>query len=341
MGGYALLRSLTCFLSCLLAFLLHAVLCANSTVPRSPLAGEFLQDRPTLLISHHRIEGRIVSLPKPLAVLEKKKRPSPQLAEQTQADGKRRNKSTSRTNTSAIDIPSSPPLGIGHSPLRLSHHLNSNSDSDSESESEEQQDPDLHLPASPTTSRKRTRAGDVSLSASAREPRTPSKRKRARPAAAQSISAIKTALGNASATGSAARHRRTPSPSPSPLGSSPVRLAPKNGDALDFSSSPPRPEEEDEDDDEFEPVRPGSRRSAQHQARAQLEPDATDSTPGSGSGSGSGLAQDGSGSSLGLAEEAIARPTSTYYDIVSVVRRKILFAKRPEPVVKLEDGKQG
>ncbi|PWN33490.1 uncharacterized protein FA14DRAFT_104964, partial [Meira miltonrushii] len=32
------------------------------------------EDRPTLLISHHRLEGKIVSLTKPMAVLEKKQR---------------------------------------------------------------------------------------------------------------------------------------------------------------------------------------------------------------------------------------------------------------------------
>lgn len=37
-------------------------------------SGCLAQDRPTLLISHHRLEGRLVSLTKPFAVLQKKKR---------------------------------------------------------------------------------------------------------------------------------------------------------------------------------------------------------------------------------------------------------------------------
>ncbi|MCO5602884.1 hypothetical protein L7F22_057023 [Adiantum nelumboides] len=93
------------------------------------------EDRPTLLISHHRLEGKIVSLPRPLAVLEKKRRVKEDVQEALLNPGQ------------IQDVASSPtPFEKRHNTLSRRGALEREDDDD-----------DAAAPSSPTMSRKRAR----------------------------------------------------------------------------------------------------------------------------------------------------------------------------------------
>ncbi|PWN93089.1 hypothetical protein FA10DRAFT_263790 [Acaromyces ingoldii] len=101
------------------------------------------EDRPTLLISHHRLEGKIVSLPRPLAVLEKKRRVKEDFQEAPLRRGR------------VQDVASSPtPFENRSDPLSRGGALEREDDDD-----------DAAAPSSPTMTRKRARPNveEVSL----------------------------------------------------------------------------------------------------------------------------------------------------------------------------------
>lgn len=98
---------------------------------------EFLpgrEDRPTLLISHHRLEGKVVSLPRPFAVLEKKRRERKSKGR----EGKERIPEVASSPAPFLEIDDRPRAQRGAS-----------------CEREEEEEHDASVPLSPTMARKR------------------------------------------------------------------------------------------------------------------------------------------------------------------------------------------
>lgn len=170
------------------------------------------QDKPTLLLSHHKLEGKLVNLTKPLAVLRKRKRG---MREQGQEDeqedddgGDDGGDETIRPPPNVDDdeddhIPPSSPTSATTPPSSHKVSMKALADSDDDTDT----------------------AGDVSPSVRA------GKKKRA--------------VGDAETTHATPTKRprvdtSSPSPSPSPSASPSSPLAPMRGSAIDFSSPPPR-----------------------------------------------------------------------------------------------------
>lgn len=299
--------------------------------------GSRAEDKPTLLLSHHRLEGKLVNLAKPLAVLEKRQRVGDGQAENDEDDrganeegeegmtngsrqetlgepdweetqgrvlasGKMASSSKVRGANGSVrqrarsdeDVPSSPAGPADSMDTRKRGGLDVFADSEDE---EEEGDPT----ASPSILRKR-KAGqqrerdNVDLKASGKRPRED---------AAQV--AVK-------------EHFRS---SPPVASSSPMPAAPLPGSAADYSSPPATPLAARSQ------ARRGGKDLSEGPGESENEADQTTPT------GKSALKQRG--------EDIIETPTtmlgkrsketSTYYDVVCVVRKKILFNKRPEPVV--------
>ncbi|PWN51791.1 hypothetical protein IE53DRAFT_367768 [Violaceomyces palustris] len=226
------------------------------------------EDRPVLLVSHHRLEGRFIKLVKPLAVLEKRKR-----TEECDIAGR------------ASDHEVSPgPEGEECSPRWGSARpVNDQGTEASRSELEEgdmdgarhlmQESRAAALPLSPTHNRKR--AFDMAES-SVDGPHLKSKK-------------LEKGM---------AREHPSAKDQPKLISSRPVRPTPDHRDSHEFSSSPTCCEKE------------GDLATNGDQDRGR------------------------DGSDFDSFEEE--RLTATHYDVVSIIRRKILFSKRPEPIVRLE-----
>lgn len=292
--------------------------------------GSRAEDKPTLLLSHHRLEGKLVNLAKPLAVLEKRQRVGAGEVEneddgadadeggeggmangsrqqtlrdpdweETQgrvlASGKMASSSkVTGANGPEEDVPSSPAGPADSMDTRKRSGLDAFADSEDEDEDE---DPT----ASPSAMRKR-KAGQQresdngDLKASGKRPRE-----------------------DAAQVAVKERFRS----SPPVASSSPMPAPPLPGSAADYSSPPATPLA----------ARSQARRGGKDlsEGQGESENDADQTTP---TGK-SALKQRG--------EDTIETPTtmlgkrsketSTYYDVVCVVRKKILFNKRPEPVV--------
>lgn len=105
------------------------------------------EDRPTLLISHHRLEGKIVSLTKPMAVLEKKQRSTTNTEAGVLKD--------SDVNRKNADIPSSPTRFDKQAPAPLISLNGEEGDAPSSPTPVPLESDHLDQPNSPTFSRKR------------------------------------------------------------------------------------------------------------------------------------------------------------------------------------------
>lgn len=221
------------------------------------------QEHPVLTISRHKLQGRVVSLQKPLAVLQKKRRSAGRAPLDVPPSAAK------RPRTSSPPLPGQP-LGSDEHALRTdaSQAGTGVGSLDPEQPAAEEEDDETRemLASSPPQS---------PTPASARP-------HKARP-------------------GSCSPKHRTPAPPPSG-----GRSENPYSDAMDFSSSPVR--------------MPATTKPA-HGATDQPTPapDFSDRE----------RDRDPSDSST---EESLSA-TPTYYDVVAVIRKKIVFSKRPEPIV--------
>lgn len=276
------------------------------------------QDKPTLLLSHHRLEGKLVNLPKPLAVIQKRKRvlPPPKSKDQrrrqsisagmdndandnAEADETLQGPSTPRADAlRSSPVPGSSPIGMrGGGGAGLLQDSDESEGSDAESGDGR---------GSPSMQRKRARL-DASLV------KGPSK---SRPD--DRDTANRKTPSRAGAGADLQDQQDVPSSSPAPL-------PPMRGSALDFSSPPPT----------SSPTR--SSPSARTPKAAKANGGETGDANGTRAGAGNATADETNGRgeedafSVELGERK--RPTATYYDVMCIVRKKVLFSKRPEPVV--------
>lgn len=299
--------------------------------------GSRAEDKPTLLLSHHRLEGKLVNLAKPLAVLEKRQRVgngqvendegeggADEEAEEGMTSGSRQesqrepewdetqgrvlasgkmassskvrgaNGSVRQRARSDEDVPSSPAGPADSMDTRKRGGLDVFADSEDE---EEDEDPT----ASPSAMRKR-KAGRRSESANG-DLKAPGKRPR----------------GDAAQVAVKERFRS----SPPVASSSPMPAPPLPGSAADYSSPPATPLA----------ARSQARREGKGSSGGQGESeDEVDQTTPTGKSALEQRSQNIIETSTTMLGKR-SKETSTYYDVVCVVRKKILFNKRPEPVV--------
>lgn len=260
-----------------------------------------LQDRPTLLISHHRLEGKLVSLTKPLVVLERKQR----------TNGRRGSDDVSANETAYTTEAET---------RNVMAEVGVNTDKASkQAEKRKQRKEDADIPSSPFRYG-RARAGSDGVGMG--PPVSPSRSGGAElelqdDAPDSPTMAVKsTGLLN---TGETAPSRRGASPQPS-MSSSPMPAPHMRGSEIDYSS----------------PVPASKRRRTIGERTVQVTSDA-DGIPHDVNGE---LIEDGAeaGEREGI-EEAdwlYKRETSTYFEVVCIIRKKLLFSKRPEPVVRLD-----
>ncbi|MCO5585276.1 hypothetical protein L7F22_039209 [Adiantum nelumboides] len=216
------------------------------------------EDRPTLLISHHRLEGKIVSLTKPLAVLEKKQRNTSII---NQEEGVLKN---ADLNRKAADIPSSSPTRFDKQTSAPHISLNDKpGDIPSSPTPVPLQLGDLDQPTSPTFSRKRAHNG------------------------AERISTAK-------------KNESLNIPS-----SSPIPMKRVQGSEIDYSSPLPASKRRVTE----------SGLDTKYASAQEADADAN---------------IDEDGWLYGKDQ------TATYMEVVCIIRKKILFSKRPEPVVRLD-----
>ncbi|PWN20608.1 hypothetical protein BCV69DRAFT_282821 [Microstroma glucosiphilum] len=283
--------------------------------------GEGKEDKPTLLLSHHRLEGKLITLGRPLAVLEKRRRKvvrAGQDKEEEEAEGR------------ATLLPSSPDLKM--TTVAAENPLLEDSDDDEEGADAQGRGRSI----SPTVQRmKRDHALDpdhnqgssssTSLGPLSKKPKIDS-------------------FNSASTqTPSRPTSKAPPPPTSSP---SSTPQAPMRGSALDFSSpqppsSPPLPASR------ARAARVGMGMSSPLQERVgpndqeegEREGEADGRTPTTKSKSKTAIQATGEetptqrGKQSAIPGGARKRQTSTYYDVVCIVRKKVLFSKRPEPVV--------
>lgn len=226
-----------------------------------PLLPTQSQDKPTLLLSHHKLEGKLVNLTKPLAVLKKCKRSS-QLEEadlvenEDEDEDEDEGDETIRPRDDSNDLgddddeanthrqPQSHGLPPSSPPNSQDIHLEMRALADSSSDDDEDEDGAGILQASPSLQRGKKRSPS-------RKQHTPTKSRRTR-------------------TNNTTTHS-PPFPSSSPGPPPPMR-----GSAIDFSSPPPDGE---------------------------------------------------------TTKDTRQRRTQVSYDVICIIRKKVLFSKRPEPVV--------
>ncbi|KDN41154.1 hypothetical protein K437DRAFT_238485 [Tilletiaria anomala UBC 951] len=212
-----------------------------------------ISEHPVLTVSHHRLEGKIVSLQKPLAVLEKKRRAGKESAHSGEKEGDQVQGTANVMEETMQD-------GITKATRRGAR-----------------------------TSRVRVRADSLMSNASAGEAETDPTNvdECAGTAHLPSISRKRQKLDGSKYL---EKHHK----------SSSLIRAPAVKDALDFSSSPTHATDDDWSS------RPGSSPLQRREGLARRS----------------------------TADKVKAGPTSTFYEVVSIVRKKIIFSKRPEPHVK-------
>lgn len=217
------------------------------------------EDRPTLLISHHRLEGKIVSLTKPLAVLEKKQRCIPENQSVLKEGG---------TNQNTFDIPSSPARLDQEGKGTLITFNEEQRDIPSSPTPVHLDSHDLDQVTSPTFSRKRA------------------------------LDRIGGEHKNATASNENRAHK-IPS-------SSPIPMKRVQGSEVDYSSPLPASKRRATETDSNKKWIAGKDKN---EVDSDLEKD-------------DWLYRKGQ--------------TSTYMEVVCIIRKKLLFSKRPEPVVRLD-----
>lgn len=264
--------------------------------------------KPTLMLSHHLLEGKLTSLSKPLAVLEKRQRAA---APPAAADDHQGSVSVPRGAIRDLspNVPSSPHYALGATPGAAALLDASSSDEeeveDVETWSKRQGRGGLPEAASPTANRKRGAGRAESPSSLSR----PSKK-------------LNVNRDRAS--------RQTSSPSP-PCCRPPQRLP-----SLSCSSSPPPPVLGSALD-YSSPPRTSSAPSRQRNRAVTATTNDGETDDGRATAK-EKLASNGGATVLPLDERT--QVTSTYYDVVCIVRHRILFSKRPEPVVHVHAGAQ-
>lgn len=303
--------------------------------------GEGKEDKPTLLLSHHRLEGKLVTLGRPLAVLEKRRRKVVRTVEE------REDEVGEEAERRPTFLPSSPDLRMATAagnPLL--------EDSDEEDEGADGQGRGRSI--SPTVQRMKRDHGAAVSSGS----------KINGSLKADQDSSDATSLGQgqpnkkakleptqSSSTSTNTPSRPTPHVPPSSSPSS-TPLAPMRGSALDFSSpqppSSPPPSSRAARTQMSSPLqeRAGLNNYEEEEAKAGRTP--TSKAKAKTKTKTQRNAAEGPPTSLLLAGDetptqkqqrqstipgARKRQTSTYYDVVCIVRKKVLFSKRPEPVV--------
>lgn len=217
------------------------------------------EDRPTLLISHHRLEGKIVSLTKPLAVLEKRQRSA------TNNEGSiLKNADMNRRNA---NIPSSPTRFDKKAAAPLLSLNDDQGDAPSSPPPVSVETYDLDQPTSPTFSRKRAHHGKE-----------------------EEVKNTLIAKPNSSLD--------------IPPSSSPIPMKRVQGSEVDYSSPLPASKRR-----ATESSLEKNHDSPQQETEANVDED--EWLYGKGQ-------------------------TATYMEVVCIIRKKILFSKRPEPVVRLD-----
>lgn len=250
--------------------------------------GEDSQAKPTLVLSHHRLEGKLTKLSKPLAVLEKRKRIAQELGAGEEA------KAPAAIDCDQTDIPSSPVYAPTSAPGVMALM-----DQSSDEEGEDADDDDETELVSPSTLRKRR--GEHA------EPLSPSASRVARNSEASLSSSLSRPTKKRAVTGNESEQTQCSlPPNGRPASSSPPPPPPVLGSALDYSSPPPNTSHKHTTDEDDNDTTPKAKRPAAG-AGAEAPP-------------------------LGVRKEV----TSTYYDVVCIIRQKLLFSKRPEPVVHLQ-----
>ncbi|UZJ54695.1 hypothetical protein CBS101457_004015 [Exobasidium rhododendri] len=237
------------------------------------------EDRPTLLISHHRLEGKVVALTKPFAVLQKRKKNSGPtkgaLDEKTRKRSAVREESREeRVNGNEDDLITAREH-LNSSPTRFGLQQNEMGEYGDENEDVEYIDEEDGS-ASPSVARKRAKIPDA---------------------------------GNGyphKLAKSSERKIVTSSSSPAPK-------VPLRGSELDFSS----PIARSRTAPSFLPRRAEEDEEGERQAINEVDNDED--------------------AELDWLHK---RDTTTTFDVVCLIRKKILFTKRPEPVVRL-DGEGG
>ena len=223
------------------------------------------QEHPVLTISHHRLEGKVVTLQKPLAVLEKKSR-------EISAD---RTDDTIMQETMQDAITEAVRGGAKTSKVDVRSRDPTRTDADEDEIDEDEMDAAEGGPERPA---KRVRIDEGSSGPQA-------------PAMIVEKS------------------------------SSPIRKPPAR-DAFDFSSSPGRPREAEW----------SSMVASSSPPRSSPIPAPSDQATGAAD-------EEKSATEAGGERRRKTRiqtgPTNTYYEVVTIIRKKIIFSKRPEPLVKL------
>ncbi|CAO1629386.1 unnamed protein product [Jaminaea pallidilutea] len=301
--------------------------------------GSRAEDRPTLLLSHHRLEGKLVNLAKPLAVLEKRQRVGDGQAENDEGDGdanEEGEEGATATNGSRQETLGEPDWEETQGRVLASGKMASSSKVRGANGSGRQlagPDEDVRSsPAGPADSMDTRKRGGLDVVADSEDeeededPTASPSALRKRKAGQQRErdngdlkAPSKRPREDAAQVAVKERFRS----SPPVASSSPMPAPPLPGSAADYSSPPATP------------------LAARSQARRE----------GKGLSGGQGGSEDevdqttptGKSALQPRGEDIIETPTtmlgkrsketSTYYDVVCVVRKKILFNKRPEPVV--------
>ncbi|PWN28140.1 hypothetical protein BDZ90DRAFT_163504 [Jaminaea rosea] len=293
--------------------------------------GEGREDKPTLVLSHHRLEGKLATLSKPLAVIEKRKRVDQEEEDVDREDGRDggvgeapknnghgaagdaasgplSSSSTtihaSKEEEEARRLPTAAADDDEDDALRLSALL---ADSDDEDNRDARIKRQRHAdPVSPTAERRGKLGGKTSIrNGELGRPPASNRSEPAVRAGAERQGEEQTAMPQTTDPRSSPPLRSSsPAPVPAPL---------HLGSSIDYSSPPATPQ----------------RAAPEHRANDddEDEGDRTITAPPTASVPNGNKAAD-------LTSRARrTRQTATYYDVVCIIRKKVLFSKRPEPLV--------